>query len=211
MQRIELNVAKRDTAINARKIRRNGRVPAIIYGAGGANVAVDVNEREFVRLGLGSSGAHLIRFSSSESGLAGGIALVRDIQVNPVSGRPVHVDFLRVDPNKPVEASVALAFVGKAVGLLKGGIVQPLRRELEVRALPDALPEQIEVDVTALDVHDSLHVADVALPTGVEPMFTENYTLVTVVPPTVEAAPTAQEGEAEAAAPAAEAGEKKEG
>jgi len=202
MQRIELQVAKRDAAAKARKLRKEGRLPGVIYGAGAANINVAVDEHEFVHLGLGSSGAHLIRFTSPEAGLSGGIALVREIQSHPVSGRPVHVDFLRVDPNQPVEASVALAFVGKAVGLLKGGIVQPLRRELEVRALPDALPSQIEVDVTELDIHDAIHVADVALPAGVEAMYADNFTLVTVVPPTVEAEAPTEEAAAEAAAAA---------
>jgi large subunit ribosomal protein L25 len=218
MQRIELEVTKRDTARNPKALRREGRVPGICYGVGGEPVAVEFDEHEFSRLGLGSSGAHILRFKSAETALQGTIALVRDLQIHPISEKPLHVDFLRIDTSKPVEALVALSYVGKAKGVVEGGIVQPLRRELNVRALPDRLPESIEVDVTELDVHDSIHIEDVTLPEGVEALFTENFTLVTVVPPTVEEAPTAAEGEegleaeaGEAAAEGGDEGEKSDG
>jgi len=207
MQRIEIQVAKRDTTVAAKDVRRGGRLPGIIYGVGGPNIAVDVDSREFVHLGLGSSGAHLIRFASSDSALSTGVALIKDIQVHPVSGSPLHVDFLRVDPNKPVEAAVALSFVGKPAGVVEGGILQPLRRELQVRALPDKLPEVVEVDVTPLNIHDSVHVEEVTLPEGVEALFTENFTLVTVVPPVVEVEATAEGEEAVEGAEAAAAAE----
>ena len=91
---------------------------------------------------------------------------------HPVSGLPIHVDFLRVDANKPVTASIALHFTGKAKGVAnEGGILQPARREIEVRALPANLPEQIDVDVTSLGIHDAIHVADLQLPEGVEAVF----------------------------------------
>jgi large subunit ribosomal protein L25 len=99
---------------------------------------------------------------------------------------------------------VPLSFVGKAAGIVNGGILQPLRRELEVRALPDRLPNAIEVDVTPLEIGDSIHVADLKLPEGVEALdVQENFTLVTVVPPAVEEAPAAVEAAAVEGAPAA--------
>jgi len=203
MQRIEIEVNKRDTSRNAKAVRRAGRLPGVFYGAGGANVPVDVDAHQFTKLGLGSSGAHLIRFKSSEPALNDGVALVRDLQSNPLSGLPIHVDFLRVDPTKPVEASVVLSFVGKPPGVVEGGILQPLRRELDVRALPDRLPSVIEVDVSALNIHDSIHVQELVLPEGVQAVYHENFTLVTVVPPVVEAAPTEEALEEVAAAPEA--------
>jgi large subunit ribosomal protein L25 len=211
MQRIELEVSKRDTAAKSVRVRKSGRLPGVFYGAGGDNIAVDCDAKEFSRLGLGSSGAHLIRFASSEGGLNGGVALVREIQTHPVQGTPIHVDFLRVDPNKPVEANVVLSFIGKCVGVVEGGIVQPLRRELEVRALPDKLPSLIEVDVTNLNIHDSIHIDEVALPEGVEAVATENFAIVTVLPPVVEAAEGAEAGEeAVEGAEGASAGEEQE-
>ena len=205
MQRIEIEVSRRELSTNARVLRRDGRLPGVFYGAGGGNVHVHVEAHAFNRLGLGSSGAHLIRFSSDDSALSGGVALIKQVQTHPVSGAPVHVDFLRVDLNKPVDASVALNFTGKAAGIVEGGILQPLRREVQVRALPDKLPESIDVDVTLLAIHDSIHIEDVPMPDGVEILFTENYALVTVVPPVVEAEETTEDKEGgEVAAPVAE-------
>lgn len=188
MRSIELNVVSRPAGESPRRLRKSGSLPGVLYGAGAESICVKVDAHEFAKSGLASHGAHLIKLRSVEAALDQGLALVQAIQGHPVSGTPIHVDFLRVDANKPVNASVALSFVGKAKGMVEGGILQPLRRELEVRALPATLPEQIEVDVTELGIHDALHVADLALPTGVEAVYTENFTIVSVLPPTVEAA-----------------------
>ena len=195
MQRIEIDVNKRDPRANAKSLRRNGRLPGICYGAGGESVEIELDAHEFVKLGLGSSGAHIMRFKSEDAALSGSIALVKDLQVHPITDAPMHVDLLRIDVNKPVDAEVALSFTGKCKGVVSGGILQPLRRELEVRALPDRLPEVIEIDVTELDVHDAIHIEDLTLPEGVEAIFSENFTLVTVVPPTVEEEPEVAEDE----------------
>lgn len=204
MQRIELHVTKRDARRNPQLLRREGRLPGVLYGAGGANVAVEVGAIEFTRQGLGSSGAHLIRFASDDPSLDGGVALVRELQIHPVERTLVHVDFLRVDVTKPVQTEVALSFIGKAKGIIDGGMVQPLRRVLEVRALPDKLPEAIPVDVTDLGIHDVIHVADLKLPEGVEAIYSENFTIVTVVPPVVEAAPVEEAAVTAEGVPAAE-------
>jgi large subunit ribosomal protein L25 len=211
MERIEVTVNKRDTSRHAHVVRKEGLLPGIVYGAGGADVAVTVNLRTFERSGLSGAGSHLVHFSSPEASLDGNMALIRELQVNPLTGRPIHVDFLRIDMSKPVDAFVPLSFVGKPAGVVEGGILQPLRRELEVRALPDRLPNVIEVDVSPLQIGHSIHVADLKLPEGVEALgVQDNFTLVTVVPPAVEevAAPTVApvEGTPEAAAAAAAAG-----
>jgi large subunit ribosomal protein L25 len=205
MQRIEIEVVRREPNENAGVLRREGRLPGVFYGAGAGNLSVHVEAHAFRKLGLGSAGAHLIRFNSTDSALQGGVALIKSVQTHPVNGSPIHVDFLRVDVNKPVEAAIALTFTGKAEGVVEGGILQPLRREVQVRALPDKLPETIEVDVTPLVIHASLHIEELVMPEGVEAIFTENYALVTVVPPVVESAAGAEgeeEAEAAAAAPA---------
>lgn len=203
MRSIELSVVSRPDGESPRRLRRDGQLPGVLYGAGSESLRVKVDAHEFAKSGLASHGAHLIKLRSAEAALDQGLALVQEIQGHPVSGTPIHVDFLRVDANKPVTASVALAFIGKAQGMIEGGILQPLRRELEVRALPGNLPEQIEVDVTPLGIHDALHVEDLALPSGVEAIFQENFTIVSVLPPTVEATTEeAAEEESEAAAEA---------
>ena len=199
MQSLELKVSHRDTARSGKSLRREGTLPGVFYGAGGANIAVEVDADTFTSSRLGSHGAHLITFSSSESGLDKSLALVREVQHHPVTGAPLHVDFLRIDANKPVQTQVALSYVGKAVGVVAGGILQPIRRDLEVQALPAQLPEAIEVDISSLEIHDVIHVEELTLPEGVKAIFSENFTLVTVVPPVVEKEPEeveALEGEA---------------
>lgn len=207
MQRIEIQIQPRATDVKPAAVRKSGRVPGIVYGAGGADVAVSVELRQFERSGLARSGSHIVRFASADTALNGDMAIIREVQVNPLSGHAIHVDFLRIDVNKPVDAFVPLHYVGKPVGVVEGGILQPLRRELEVRALPDRLPDKIEVDVSALDIGDSIHVGELQLSEGVEAIDVhENFTLVTVVPPVVEEAPAPVEGvvpaEGEAAAAA---------
>jgi large subunit ribosomal protein L25 len=202
MRSIELSVVSRQAEDSAHRLRKTGALPGVLYGAGAESVRVQVDAHEFAKSGLAGHGAHLIRLRSAEASLDQGLALIQEIQGHPVSGKPIHVDFLRVDANKPVTTSIALAFVGKAKGTVDGGILQPVRREIDVRALPGNLPEQIEVDVTPLGIHDALHVGDLVLPTGVEAVYQDNFTVVSVLSPTVEAAPAAVAGEA-AAAPAA--------
>lgn len=204
MERIEIQINKRDPKTNPRGLRRSGQLPGIVYGAGGADVPVAVELRAFERSGLSGAGSHIVRFASGDSNLDGNMAIIREVQVNPLSGHAVHVDFLRIDMTKPVDAFVPLSFVGKPAGVVNGGILQPLRRELEVRALPDRLPNAIEVDVTPLAIGDSVHVADLKLPEGVEALdVQENFTLVTVVPPAVEETAAAVEAAAVEGAPAA--------
>jgi large subunit ribosomal protein L25 len=206
MRSIELTVVSRPAGESPRRLRKTGALPGVLYGAGAESVCVKVDAHEFAKSGLSGHGAHLIKLRSVEAALDQGLALIQDIQGHPVSGLPIHVDFLRVDANKPVTASIALHFVGKAAGVNEGGILQPARREIEIRALPANLPEQIDVDVTALGIHDAIHVEDLRLPEGVEAIFQDNFTLVSVVPPTVESAPEAAPAEGEAAAaPAAAA------
>lgn len=202
MRSIELNVVSRPVKENPRRLRKAGSLPGVLYGAGAESLCVQVNAHEFSRSGLASHGAHLIKLRSSEAALDQGLALVQDIQGHPVTGLPIHVDFLRVDATKAVTANVALHFTGKHKGAIDGGILQPSRRELEVRALPGNLPEQIDVDVTELGIHDSIHVADLKMPEGVEAVFQDNFTIVSVLSPTVEGGASA-EGAAAAAAPAA--------
>jgi len=208
MERIEIQVNKRDSKGNPKRLRRDGQLPGVVYGAGGADVSVAVELRQFERSGLSGAGSHIVRFASAEANLDGNMAIIREVQVNPLSGRAIHVDFLRIDMTKPVDAFVPLSFVGKPAGVVEGGVLQPLRRELEVRALPDRLPNVIEVDVSPLQIGNSIHVSDLKLPEGVEALdIQDNFTLVTVVPPAVEEAPAAVEAAAEGAPAAGVAAE----
>ncbi len=197
MESIELNVVKRDKGSDPRQLRREGGVPGVIYGSGGPNVTLQADAHELASSGLRAHGSSLIRLRSTDPDLDNDMALMREVQGHPVSGALLHFDLLRLDMNKPVNANVPLAFTGKSEGVVEGGILQPIRRELEIRCLPRDLPGQIEVDVTELGVHDSIHVSEVVLPEGVEAIAADELTIVTVLPPVVEAEPEVEEEELE--------------
>lgn len=222
METITLTVNRRDPVGRrfARSLRRSAQLPGIFYGPGTAAMAVSVDNKEFVgKLGR-VEGSHLIRFTSSVSELEGKMVLLKDVQVHPSTGNLLHADFYAVDPNRRLRVRAAVHLTGKAVGIKAGGILQPLSRDILVECLPSSIPGAIDVDVTELGIHDTIHIEDIALPEGVEAVADTNYAVVTVLPPTVEAVETpAEEGAAEGAAepgaegaqPAGEGAETKKG
>jgi large subunit ribosomal protein L25 len=200
MEIVALNVEARSERGKgpARRARMQGRFPAVFYGPKiGEARLLSVGEREFVKKVSSLEGAHLIRLDSEASELNQKMVLLREVQSHPVTGRILHADLYEVDLDQPIEVTVAIHFVGKAAGVERGGILQPIVREILIHCLPTNIPEFVEVDVSNLDIHDSVHIEDVPLPAGVTITGETNYTLVTVVPPTVEQEPVEAEAEAE--------------
>ena len=209
METIELGVVPRDTdKTSARQVRRDGKVPAVLYGAKRETTAVAVDGKEF-ETKIGSiEGTHLIRLTSSSSELGGRLVLVKEVQRHPVSRQLLHTDLYEVDVTAKIKLRVPLHFIGRAEGVELGGILQPIRREVEVLCLPTEIPDYLEIDVSALGIHDAVHISDLKPPEGVEIPYDTDEALVTVLPPVVEevkvaAEPEAVEGAAAAAAPAA--------
>ncbi len=201
----------------ARRLRNAGRVPAILYGPKRDAVSVSVDREQFERRLLHLEGSHLIRLvhpGEGDGDLHDRMVLLREMQRHPVTGGVLHADFYEVDLTERLVVSVTLRFVGKAAGVVAGGILQPILREVEVECLPTEIPESIEVDVTGLGIHDAVHLGDLRLPEGVQAVGEASQTLVTVLPPTVETKPSevvegAAEGVAAEAAAPAESGAKK--
>jgi large subunit ribosomal protein L25 len=133
----------------------------------------------------------LIRLKSGSSDLDGKHVIVKAVQHTVVGDNILHVDLYEVDLNKPIRVAITLKFVGRAAGIVDGGILQPLEREVEVECLPLDIPEAIEVDVTPLKVHDVMHVSALKFADNVKPLFDSDYPVVTVLPPTVAEAPAA--------------------
>jgi large subunit ribosomal protein L25 len=177
----------------------------VFYGPKSTSTPIAVDRKDFAAHVANLEGSHLIRFQSPTADLEQRVALVREVQHHPVDGGILHVDFYEVDLTQRLQVTVPLHFIGKAKGVADGGILQPIVREMEVECLPSDIPQFIEVDVTALDIHDAVHLADVKMPANVTAVFETNEAVVTVLPPTVEEVKTAAaEGEGEgAAAPAA--------
>ncbi len=171
----------------ARRLRASGKIPGIFYGPSQKQaLPLELERKEFAKkLGI-LEGAHLIQFDSDQPELQRRMVLLREVQSHPVTGEVLHADFYEVDLTKKLEVAVALHFQGKPVGAEEGGILQPVVREIRVKCLPTEIPEFIAVDVSALGIHDSIHVANLTLPPGVEPVYDTNFTVVAVLPPTVE-------------------------
>jgi large subunit ribosomal protein L25 len=206
METIELNVEPRTTKGKsaARTLRRTGKVPAVLYGAKRETLQVAVDDKEFEAKVGTIEGTHLIRLNSPEADLGGRLVLVKEVQRHPVSRALLHTDLYEVDITAKIAVAVPLHFVGRAEGVELGGILQPIRREIEVMCLPTEIPDYLEIDVTALGIHDAVHISDVKAPPGVEIPFDTDEALVTVLPPVVEEVKVAPEAEvAEGAAPAA--------
>jgi len=125
------------------------------------------------------------------------------MQYHPISGDVIHADLYEVDLSARIQVSVPLHFVGKAAGVVRGGILQPIVREIEVECLPLDIPEFFNVEVSALDIGDSIHIEELQMPEGVTAIYESNFALVTVATPTVEEAPAAAAAPVEGAAPAA--------
>jgi large subunit ribosomal protein L25 len=183
----------------ARAARRVGRVPGVIYGAKKAPALVSIDPKE-LHGELRRAGFFTNLYQVQVDGGAEQV-LVRDVQLHPVSDRPVHVDFMRVDPNTRVTVQIPVVFENEAAspGLKRGGVLNVVRHEIEVRCLATQIPHQIRVDLTGLDIGDSVHISKVALPEGVRPTIARDFTVATV------AAPTTMTAEVEAAAPTAAA------
>jgi large subunit ribosomal protein L25 len=189
----------------ARRLRADGKVPAVLYGRKRGTEAIAVSAEEFDQRVSHLEGAHLIRLRPSVEGATPVVVLIREAQRHPVTGSLLHADFLEVDLTERIRVKVALHFVGRAVGVVAGGILQPIVREIEVECLPADIPEYVDVDVSALGIHEAVHVGSVQLPEGVRAVVDPMLTLVTVLPPTVdEAAPTPEAAAAPAKKPGGE-------
>ena len=188
----------------ARRARAAGRVLGIFYGPNQAQaIGLTLDEKEFAKKISVLEGSALIQFQSAAPDLASRMVLLRDVQEHPVTGAVLHADFYEVDLTKKLEVTVPLHFNGKPIGVEEGGILQPIVREVTVLCLPTEIPAFIDVDVSGLSIHDSIHVEELKVPQGIELVYDDNFTLVTVSPPTVEEVKVEAAAEGEEAAAAA--------
>lgn len=189
---------------SSRALRRAGRVPAVLYGERQEPVLLSLADNEIRKeFKTGQFLQHLC-----ELDLDGKVhqALPKEVQVDKVTDFPIHVDFIRVSQGAQVSVEVQVRFEGEAVspGLKRGGVLNIVRREVELTCPADAIPDEIVIDLSKANIGDSLHISSVRLPQGVTPTITDrDFTIATITPPTV--APAAEEeAEEEAAEPASE-------
>ncbi len=198
----------------ARRLRRDGHLPGVFYGPKSEAVPLQVNRKELSKHISDLGGSHLIRMKSGSSLLDDKIVLIKQVQVHAVTGEVLHLDFYEVDLMEKLTVKIPLHFVGKAEGVVRGGILQPIVREIEVECLPLNIPTHFDVDVTSLNIGDTLRVSSLSLPEEVAIPYDTDITLVTVVAPSVEEEPKVEEAPEvapEAAEAPAAAEEKPEG
>jgi len=178
----------------ARKLRAAGRIPAVVYGKGTESKAISIDPSALQRvLQSGGAGMNTLIELSVEGTTR--TVLVKEFQREPVRGRPIHTDFYLVDLEKKVEVSVPIRLVGTAPGVELGGILDHPLREIDLECLPRAIPESVNVDVSELDVGDSVHVRDLELPEGASVRTDVNLAVASVVAPVVVEEPVVEEPE----------------
>lgn len=186
----------------ARRLRRQGRVPGIVYGLDRPPFPVAVPPRkleEVLRLETGRNTIFTLALAGQDRTRA---VMIRDLQADPVTGRIVHVDFVRVDLAKTVTVRVPVRLVGTPVGVkVEGGIVEFLRREVEVECLPGDIPEHLDADISGLHVNQHVSVSDLVVGDKVKILTPAEEALAVVAPPRVEEAPAAEVAEAAPAEP----------
>jgi large subunit ribosomal protein L25 len=193
------------------KVRAGGKVPGVLYGRQAEPVAVSFEEKALLTsLDKQKRRNTVLTLELASGGKTESVtAMVRDAQINPISQRLVHVDFLRVDLNDEVKVTVPVVLTGKAVGTTNGGQLHQSLHMISVAAKPAAIPAKIEVDVTGLDMGDAFHVSDLKLGEGVRALLDPKDSIASVVAPKAEkveeaaAAPVEGAVPAEGAAPAA--------
>ena len=168
----------------SRDIRRQGRVPAVIYGAKQEPLGIHVEEKVLVK--MMSNGHFMNSVVMIEAGGQQHRTLPKDVQFHPVTDRPLHVDFLRIGEHSTVTVAGPIRFVGEeeSRGIKRGGVVNAVRHELELTCDAAEIPDEVEVSLAGLDIGDSLHISAVALPKGTKSAITDrDFTVATLVAP----------------------------
>lgn len=201
-----------------RSVRREGRIPAVIYGGGDPAEPIALDYRELNKLIY--AGHFLTTIFEIDVAGTKQRVIPRDYQLDPVKDQPLHIDFLRLKTGTTLRVEVPVHFINQDVcpGLKKGGTLNVVRHVIEMRVPAEAIPDAITVDLSKLDIAESLHISAVTLPPGCKPTITNrDFTIATLVPPVVvaetpaaaAAAPAKGKGAAKPAAAAAAAPAKK--
>jgi large subunit ribosomal protein L25 len=192
----------------SRALRREGRIPAVIYGGKEEPTTIHVEEKALVKLLM--TGHFMNSIVQIELGKDSVRTLPKDVALHPVTDRPTHVDFLRLSKGSKIDVSVPVIFINEEAspGLRRGGVLNIVRHELELVCDNDKIPGEIEIDVTGKDVGDSIHISEVTLPAGAESAITDrDFTIATLVAPSALKKAEGDTSSADADAAGGEGGE----
>ncbi len=186
MKEISLEVERRKGAGKGicRKLRREGKIPAILYGPGEEPTPLMVDSTAFTHIYRDLKGENAI-FTLKFKGSKGKKTILKELQRNPINMEIIHIDFEHISPRKKITVEVPIHLVGVPKGVKEGGgVLEHLLREVEIECLPTDIPEHIEVDVSGLNIGDSIHVGDLEVP-NVQLLVSAERSVATVLPPTV--------------------------
>jgi large subunit ribosomal protein L25 len=195
-ERIKLQVSERERrgSADARRLRKQGLIPGVLYGKGKSSHAICVPERELRRVLTGAGGLHAILDVVLEGQSTTHASILKDYQQDPIRGHISHIDLQEVQLDQPIQASVTVQLVGEPVGAKEGGVLSQVQREINVEALPMEIPEHIDLDVSGMAIGDTLRLADLAPMDGVTYLDNpEETVLATVTLPTREVEPEPEE------------------
>jgi large subunit ribosomal protein L25 len=200
-ERIRLEVQEREQSGSreSRRLRKSGLIPGVLYGRGHKPHPISVSERELRRVLTGTAGLHAILDVVLEGQKTTHSSILKDYQVDPIRGKIDHFDLQEVRLDQLIQTSVVVELVGESVGAKAGGVLSQVAREIRVEALPLEVPERLELDVTSMEIGDSLRLSDLNVPDGVTLLDDPETVLATVTVPTrveePEEAEEVEEGE----------------
>ena len=189
MRQVELVARKRNVFGKgaARNLRRAGIIPGVLYGRDQDTMSVQINEQTFKKFLRANGENMLIDLNIDEYGTEP--VLIKELQRHPVKRSLVHADFIRISLDESVTAPVPITLVGSPPGVQEGGVLTFLLRQISVTCLPLLIPEEIQVDISEMNIGDTIRVADLALDEEIENLEDPQSYIVSVVPPIVEAEP----------------------
>jgi large subunit ribosomal protein L25 len=181
----------------AKKLRRENRLPAIFYGSGASSLMLTVDSHELDLILAKTTGENVIIGLQIESdkGADSKTVILKELHTHPVKRSHLHADFYEISMDKELTLDITLHFINTPKGVVLGGMLQPIRREITVSCLPDKLVDFIEVDVSGLDIGQSLHIGEITLPEGIISSLDPSLPIATVLAPSVAAAEGAAEEE----------------
>jgi len=203
----------------ARRLRKKGILPAVVYGYKTPSIPLSIDSKQLKQaIASGKSGSKLLSLLiEGNGGPKEKTVMIKELQIHPVKRHYLHVDFFEVAMDKEITIKIPIKLIGEAEGVKIGGVLQQVRRELEIKCLPSQIPDGLEIDVSSLNIGDSIHLSDAQLPPGIKALEDADLTIATVLAPTIEKEvaeevaeeKAEEEGEEEKAAAEAEGAEGK--
>jgi large subunit ribosomal protein L25 len=198
-ERVKLEVARRDErgSATARRLRGRGFIPGVLYGDGKEAISFAVPERELRRALGGEHGTHAILDVVLDGDDHAQHAVLKEFQLEPVKSRLLHVDLQEIRLDRAIQTQVAVELVGTPEGVVQGGVLNQVTREVSVEALPMEVPDRLPLDVAHLAINDSIRLAELAAPEGVKLLDDPDTVIASVAPPRVEIEEVEEEVEGE--------------